>query len=280
MTHDIWITDHTVLAVLAELRGARACLEGAEAACEALDAATVTALHVRVDPMTDIMPTEEMLSRDQEREMELEAAKEGHALHDIYAAWIAALPSRIDTNWEEVKGGEAHEVKEYGAQAGLTVMIRPQKDGGGHARTAFHSCMFSTGRPLLVVPETYRRHTVRRILVAWKDSDPSRRALECAAPWLKRAEIVRLVRIGEEKPAELEWAQQRLRDLEVKSEIKDVCRRDDISVGTQLIAEAAAMEADWIVCGAFHHGQIVEWILGGVTETLLDDAPLPVFMMH
>ena len=52
MTAGVPIDEGTVLAVLAELRSARACLEAAEAACAALPVSKVTALHVRVDPMT------------------------------------------------------------------------------------------------------------------------------------------------------------------------------------------------------------------------------------
>ena len=47
-----------------------------------------------------------------------------------------------------------------------------------------------------------------------------------------------------------------------------------------LLAEAAAMKADWLVMGAYRHNRIVEWALGGVTRTVLREARLPLFLVH
>ena len=39
-------------------------------------------------------------------------------------------------------------------------------------------------------------------------------------------------------------------------------------------------EADMIVMGAFHHSRWREFILGGVTLTMLEEATIPLFMAH
>lgn len=277
----IHIDDDTILAVLAEYRGARACLDAAEAARSAIDGVTtIAALHVRVDPLTDILPTEEILTRDQQHAMELEAAREGQMLHDVYAAWLVGLDRHVFSNWQEVVGGEAAKVAEFGKVARLSVMVNLSDESRGHARTAFHSCLFATGKPFLIVPEQYERHEVRRMLIAWKDTAPCRRALDAAAPWLRRADDVLVARIGDDRRTEMEWVHQYLTDLGVKSRTRSVPRNGDLSVGQQVLDEAADFEADWIVAGAFHHGEIMEWLLGGVTETFLQEATIPLFLMH
>jgi len=53
------------LAVLAEKVGAEAVLRHAARAAKALSGAHITAVHVRVDPISTIMPTEEVLSDEQ-----------------------------------------------------------------------------------------------------------------------------------------------------------------------------------------------------------------------
>jgi len=55
-------------------------------------------------------------------------------------------------------------------------------------------------------------------------------------------------------------------------------RRGDI--GKLLLAKAKELKADMIVMGAFHHSRWREFILGGVTLTMLEEATLPLFMAH
>ena len=38
--------------------------------------------------------------------------------------------------------------------------------------------------------------------------------------------------------------------------------------------------ADQLVTGAYWHNEYAEWVLGRVTEALLNDARIPVFMSH
>jgi len=43
---------------------------------------------------------------------------------------------------------------------------------------------------------------------------------------------------------------------------------------------ARAAEADLLIAGAYGHSRLSETIFGGFTRGLLDDASLPVFLMH
>jgi nucleotide-binding universal stress UspA family protein len=50
---------------------------------------------------------------------------------------------------------------------------------------------------------------------------------------------------------------------------------------TYEVARAAAdLHADLLVVGAFGHRRIRETLFGGVTQSLLKHAGMPVFMMH
>lgn len=47
-----------------------------------------------------------------------------------------------------------------------------------------------------------------------------------------------------------------------------------------LLAEAEKIAADLIVAGAYGHSRFREWILGGVTQELLDASPVPLLLAH
>ena len=55
---------------------------------------------------------------------------------------------------------------------------------------------------------------------------------------------------------------------------------DHRSVGEVVLAEASTMGADLLVMGAYSHSRIREIILGGVTQHVITNATLPVFITH
>lgn len=277
---DIALADPTVLAVLAERDGADACLNAAASAARGLAHPTVTGLHVRVDPMRDMLPTEEMLLPAQERAMALEAQQEGEFLHDAFARFSAALDPPVATTWLDVADGADATVTALGSQAAVTVMANLTPHSRGHARTAFRACLFNTHRPFLIVPHGQAAPAPARVLVGWKDTPPARRAVAAAVPWLQQAEAVRVVRVGGPDPHQLAWVREYLDGAGIAADIGTLARRDGVAVAAQLLHEARRFRADWLVTGAYWHSEYAEWVLGGVTTALLKDAELPLFMHH
>jgi nucleotide-binding universal stress UspA family protein len=51
-------------------------------------------------------------------------------------------------------------------------------------------------------------------------------------------------------------------------------------IGRLLLSKARELSADMMVMGAFHHSRWREFILGGVTLTMLEEATIPLFMAH
>jgi len=54
----------------------------------------------------------------------------------------------------------------------------------------------------------------------------------------------------------------------------------DVSVGDLLLSEAADLNADMIVMGAYGHSRIREFILGGASQKILESMTVPVLMSH
>lgn len=134
------------------------------------------------------------------------------------------------------------------------------------------------GRPVLVVPARERRDSMRRVLVAWKDTPESRRALADSLPFLKDADEVVVLTVGEKA------ANAGLRDVCGHLErhgvsavpVHEACGRG--SVGQRIVEQAEARAMDLIVSGAYGHSRIREWAFGGVTRELLRYTPCPCLL--
>jgi nucleotide-binding universal stress UspA family protein len=265
-----------ILAILAERMGADAALSHAAVAAMALSEPTICALHVRVDPLSTIMPTEEILSKEQEETLLREGEAEGAAIKLVYEAWVKKLPADLVADWEDLAGTEATQISQHAKEAALLVMAAPTTATRGHALQAFHAALFDVHRPLLAVPPDHQAVPIRRILIGWKEGDVSRRAIEAALPWLLQAADVQIVRVDD---GELAAGDRFLARLGVQVTTRTVAE-NGLADGERLLAEARAVQADWLVMGAYRHNRLVEWVFGGITRTVLDQAQLPVFMMH
>ena len=56
--------------------------------------------------------------------------------------------------------------------------------------------------------------------------------------------------------------------------------RGDLSVSEVLLSRAADFAAGLIVSGAYHHSQLREALLGGVTRELLEHITVPTLLSH
>jgi nucleotide-binding universal stress UspA family protein len=128
------------------------------------------------------------------------------------------------------------------------------------------------GRPVLIVPLAGRELRLDQVLVGWKDTRESRRAIADALPLLKQATRVTLGTIAQEE--DLGAARAQLADVAhwlarhgvVAKQVASPAIGDDADA---LWALAQDVGADMIVAGAYGHSRLREWILGGVTKNLL-----------
>lgn len=268
-----------ILAILAERTGADATLSHAAAAAKALSEPTICALHIRVDPLSTIMPTEEMLSKEQEETLLREGEEEGAAIKLFYEAWVKKLPADLVADWEDLAGTEAAQIGQHAKEATLLVMAAPTGATRGHALQAFHAALFDVHRPLLVVPPHHEAGPIRRILIGWKEGEVTRRAIEAALPWLRQAADVQVVLVGKANDGGLAAADHFMASLGVNATTRTVAE-NGMADGERLLEEARAVQADWLVMGAYRHNRLVEWVFGGITRTVLNRAQLPVFMKH
>lgn len=134
--------------------------------------------------------------------------------------------------------------------------------------------VMQAGRPLLVVPDACNRLDLRSVLIAWKDTAEARRAVADALPLLCKATDVTVVEIVEEQ-SNRAAAVSRVRDVvawlsrhgvRASELVPDRCSE----TAAQLERIASELAAGVVVAGAYGHSRLREWILGGVTQRLIN----------
>jgi len=150
-------------------------------------------------------------------------------------------------------------------------------------RGLIEAVLMDSGRPLLVVPQGWDVFAGDRIIVAWDGSAKAARALNDALPLLRGATQVELVSVTGEKD---------LAHTVPGAEIAPHLTRHGVTVNVLAlpamngdVAEtlrnhARLTRADMIVMGAYVHSRLRETILGGTTQSLLKDMPVPLFLSY
>jgi len=146
-------------------------------------------------------------------------------------------------------------------------------------------CLFASGRPVIIVPALTERPSVDgTIVAAWDGSAEAARAINDALTFLKPASRVVLV-VGvmsgqdDEQAPETDDMIAHLKRHAVTAEALRV-KAGEGDIGRLLLATAKSLDANLMVMGAFHHSRWREFILGGVTLTVLEEATIPLFMAH
>ena len=154
---------------------------------------------------------------------------------------------------------------------------------GPHQLLDIGDAVMKAGRPVLVVPPRHTSLALDRILVAWKDTAESRKAISAALPLLRKATELTIVEIVSDE-GERDVAAARVADVADWLRRHDVqsSARVELSAGDASHLDAIASEArvDIIVAGAYGHTRLREWIFGGVTRHLLQRSSTCVLLVH
>jgi nucleotide-binding universal stress UspA family protein len=144
--------------------------------------------------------------------------------------------------------------------------------------------LLSSGAPILIIPSGWKSESIgNKILVCWNASREARRAVADALPFLVAASSVTLLvvdserragRHGEDPGADIAlYLARHGARVEVEQVLSQGAPVADI-----ILSYAAEHGVDLIVIGAYSHARPVEMMFGGVTRTLLKEAPVPVLM--
>ena len=144
--------------------------------------------------------------------------------------------------------------------------------------------LFESGRPMIVVPYIQRTPLkLDNVMVCWDGSRQAARAIGDAMPLLAKAGKVEIVIIADEPGKEDEIAGvdmgQHLARHGLKVDLERI-PRGDVDVADALLSYAADSGADFLVMGGYGHSRLREFVLGGVTRSILRSMTVPTLMAH
>lgn len=135
--------------------------------------------------------------------------------------------------------------------------------------------------PVLAVPTDLKRLKLERpAIVAWNGSPEAAVALKAALPLLRLVPEVKLLEVEENMSGyPRDHAARYLARHGIEPDIMQH-RPIDGDVAEAIRRAAAALDSAFIVMGAYGHSRFREWLLGGVTRSLIQDSPVPLFLAH
>ena len=230
-----------------------------------------TALAINGPVLADLQPTEELLTR--QRRAELSTRRND---------WIASMRSTLDrwvdderarghrARWIEVGGAGSLSIAEHGRAASLLLLEHDPSDQSARARV--HAALAWARRPVLLVPHHSDGDLGRNIAVAWRDDEEARETVRAAMPLLSKAQRVSVIHVGAGRsgahvPSIFDGLPASL-----------VIVPDEGDIGAQIVSTARDADADLLVMGSYRSGRERERLLGGVTESVLRQADLPVLL--
>ena len=203
----------------------------------------------------------------------------------LKAAFEAALArDGIMGEWRQVEGTTREILALHGRYTDLLVLGQddPESDSDG----LLEAVVFDSGRPVLAIPFAGSFKTIgKRVLVGWNASREASRALYDALPLIAKAETATVFLAnpkrglgahGEEPGADIA---RHLARHGLKVEVAKAIA-DDVADSALLLNHTSDMGADLLVMGAYGHSRLREFILGGVTRSLLREMTVPVLLSH
>ena len=167
----------------------------------------------------------------------------------------------------------------------LSIIMQSDDYSGVNNSDLIEATLFDSGRPLIVVPYIQKEMLkLDRVVCCWDGSRAAARAVNDALPLLRKANVVELLIVENEKTAHesVGGGIQIGRHL-ARHDIKIEVRRTpaaDIDVPNIILSHVADSSASMLVMGGYGHSRLREFILGGATLGILAAMTVPVFMSH
>lgn len=167
-------------------------------------------------------------------------------------------------------------IAEQGKVADLIII--PQSKSGKSTST-FEASVMRSGKPILLVPRQMTNFDIKTVVIGWNASTEVSRALTYSLPLLKQATKVVICTSASsaDKMPNGHEVVKYLAQHDIKSEFVTF-NNGRQSTAKAFMSVAQMHNADLVVMGAFTHRRIHEQIFGGMTNYMLANTTLPIFM--
>ena len=195
-------------------------------------------------------------------------------------AGVSAEPLTLSASY----GGVGEQFGRIARRFDLAVVGQAEPETSAVEEIIAESALFESGRPVIVVPYIQKAPLkLNNAMVCWDGSRAAARAIADSMPLLAKSERVDVVIVTNErgKQDEIEGADigAHLARHGLNVEIRRTAL-GDIDVADVLLSHAADAGSDFIVMGGYGHSRLREFVLGGVTRSILRSMTAPVLMAH
>jgi len=166
----------------------------------------------------------------------------------------------------------------------LAIVDQSRPETSSMEEVIAEATLFGSGRPMIVVPYIQKGPLkLDNVMVCWDGSRQAARAIADAMPLLVKAGSVEIVIIANErgKQDEIEGADmgEHLARHGLKIDVNRIAG-GNIDVADALLSHAADSGTDFMVMGGYGHSRLREFVLGGVTHTILRSMTVPALLSH
>lgn len=216
---------------------------------------------------------------------ETEQRNRSHALFERVR--LEEPDEQIAAHWIESTGEPAPTLVESAWASDLLILGQHDpSDPRPVAPAGFVSdVLLASGKPAIVVPYIGAGNTVgNNVMLAWKPTPESARAVTAALPLLRQAKTVHLALWDEEPSNKAKASTVSIERFLHRHGVQHVRvlrqGRPTRDLGELLLSLCFDVQADLLVMGCYSRSRMREHILGGVTRTILKSMTLPVLMSH
>ena len=190
-----------------------------------------------------------------------------------------------DMRWFESDGDVVDGISASARYADLVILGQYEWQGPhvAHPLPIAHSVVSRCGRPVLVVPAAVGAISFARAAIAWDGSREAVRAVHDALPLLALTQAVEIVTIIPPAAVDSNDDAKRLSShlanhgIKIQEPAVQIRSEDKPRALRQQMEKA---HYDLLVMGGYSHPIWLEFIFGGVTQSMLPSSKIPVLVSH
>lgn len=213
-----------------------------------------------------------------------EQQKEADAIRDVFLK-VTGTEDFV-SEWRTTRpmsSNAADQLNQHARCSDLVIMAQPDKDLDRDDQTHIQRDVIEgSGRPVLILPSSGSFATIgENVLIGWSATKEATRAAHDAIPFVEdggKANVFWVAKSNSKDSYLAHSGHQMATCLDRNGAEANVSHRVqvDLSIGDEILNEAADSGADLIVSGAYGHSRVYDFMIGATTPHLMKHMTVPV----